>query len=35
MFGMNQESTEGELQDKLQQTQRVIEEVNTQFKNPV
>jgi len=35
MFGMPQETSEGEIQDKLLQTQRVIEEVNTQFKNPV
>eukprot|EP01094_Clydonella_sp_ATCC50884_P010953 TRINITY_DN20777_c0_g1_i1.p1 TRINITY_DN20777_c0_g1~~TRINITY_DN20777_c0_g1_i1.p1 ORF type:complete len:350 (+),score=130.31 TRINITY_DN20777_c0_g1_i1:53-1102(+) len=34
MFGMPQEQTEGEMQNRLEQTQKIIEEVNVQFKNP-
>merc|ERR1719502_1843165 len=34
MFGMSAEQTEGEMQTRLEQTQRIIEEVNVQFKNP-
>jgi len=34
MFGVSQEISENQLEDRLTQTQAVINEVNTQFKNP-